>query len=294
MHVMPVATDIAAQAYWLAGIDPHYVLSYPSNLLALLRVAQKEDLHFPRLREIRCFGETVSDSLRQAALQLPGVRLTDLYSAQEVGVIALQCLDSGLYHIQAENLLVEVLDDNDAPCRAGETGRVVITDLHNYATPLIRYELGDYAEVGPVCPCGRGLPTLSRIFGRRRNLLCLPNGQRHWPHLHADRLQKALPGLRQWQLVQHTLQQIEVRLVVREAATSAQENALTALIHEELRYPFALRFRYQHDDMTSRGGKFEAFVCAMDAGGDEASDPDNLHGNGMSDSNTNGGLWHER
>ena len=39
---------------------------------------------------------------------------------------------------------------------------MVITDLHNFATPLIRYELGDYAEVGTPCPTGRGLPVLNR------------------------------------------------------------------------------------------------------------------------------------
>ena len=56
--------------------------------------------------------------------------------------------------------------------------RVVISTLHNFAMPLLRYDIGDFAEVGDDCPCGRRLPVLKRILGRQRNLLCLPSGQR--------------------------------------------------------------------------------------------------------------------
>ena len=44
--------------------------------------------------------------------------------------------------------------------------------------PLLRYEIGDYAEVGPTCDCGRTLPVLTRILGRDRNRLVMPNGER--------------------------------------------------------------------------------------------------------------------
>jgi phenylacetate-CoA ligase len=54
----------------------------------------------------------------------------------------------------------------------------VVTPLHNFAMPLIRYAIGDYAEAGPPCACGRGLPVLARILGRARNLLTLPHGER--------------------------------------------------------------------------------------------------------------------
>ena len=78
-----------------------------------------------------------------------------MYSSQEVGYIALQCPENESYHIQAENVLVEILDDDGLPCEPGEVGRVVVTALHNLATPLLRYDIGDYAEVGSPCSCGR-------------------------------------------------------------------------------------------------------------------------------------------
>jgi phenylacetate-coenzyme A ligase PaaK-like adenylate-forming protein len=88
------------------------------------------------------------------------VNIADIYSEQEVGYIALQFPDYPYYHVQPENILVEVLDDNGNVCSSGDIGRVVITTLHNFTTPLIRYEIMDYAKVGEPCSCGRGLPVL--------------------------------------------------------------------------------------------------------------------------------------
>src|SRR3546814_11153852 len=88
-----------------------------------------------------------------------------------------------VYHAQSENVLLEVVDDDGRPCGPGETGRVLITSLHNFATPLIRYELGDYAEVGSPCACGRGLPVIKQVLGRKRNRLILSDGRSGFPYL---------------------------------------------------------------------------------------------------------------
>ena len=61
-----------------------------------------------------------------------------------------------------------MLDGQGKPCGVGEIGRVVVTPLSNFAMPLIRYDVGDTAEVGPPCACRRGLPVLTRIIGRDR------------------------------------------------------------------------------------------------------------------------------
>jgi phenylacetate-CoA ligase len=88
-----------------------------------------------------------------------------MYSANETGYLALQCPLSGHYHVQSETVLVEVLDEVGRACRPGETGAVVVTPLQNFAMPLLRYSLGDFAEVGSPCACGRHLPVLKEILG---------------------------------------------------------------------------------------------------------------------------------
>ena len=99
------------------------------------------------------FDEVLEPGIRDAALSHWGVEVADAYSTVELGTIAHQCPANENLHVQSESILPEVLGDDGTPCLPGEVGRVVITALHNFATPLIRYELGDYAEVGEACPC---------------------------------------------------------------------------------------------------------------------------------------------
>jgi len=262
-YAQPLAMDVAQQAAWLARIDPKYLLTYPSNLSALLDRYEHGDTTPPSLRQIRTVGETLHPDLRERCRKLGGIEIVDMYSSQEVGLIALQCPTSGLYHIQSESLIVEVLDDEGKPCKPGETGRVVITDLHNFATPLIRYEIRDYAEVGPTCPCGRGLPTLSRIMGRRRNMVVFPDGRRHWPLIGAHRYRE-IADIRQYQAIQHAVDDIEIRLVVDAPLSKEQESKLTSLAHAALGHPFQLRFSYWQQELPkTRGGKFEEFVSLV-------------------------------
>lgn len=263
-HSLPITTDIEQQAIWLTQLDPAYLLTYPTNLTALLPLAKSGKLRMPRLREVRTIAETLPDGLREECQNLLGARLTDLYSSQEFGIIALQCPESGLYHIQSESLIVEILDESGQQCRPGDIGRLVATDLHNYATPLIRYEIGDYAEAGPPCPCGRGLPTLGRILGRERNMVRFPDGRRHWPVFGIHRFREMLPGLKQFQLIQRATQRIDVRLVVDGNPAPEQERALACVIREALNHPFELDFAYQSAEIPrTPGGKFQEFICTL-------------------------------
>lgn len=260
---MSISTDVRQQVDWLIEINPDYLLTYPTNLAALLRELQQRKVVLPNIRQLRTISETVPDELRILADQVLGVGITDTYSSQEVGVIALQCPASGLYHIMSECLIVEVLDESGEPCQPGQIGRVVITDLHNLATPLVRYDIRDYAEVGSACPCGRGLPTLKRILGRSRNMVQLPDGSSHWPITGFPKYREIAP-IRQFQFIQRSLKKVEVRLVCESALNTEQESRLAEVIHASLGFPFQLQFVYFPDEIPgSRGGKFEEFICEV-------------------------------
>jgi phenylacetate-CoA ligase len=262
-HAIPLATDVAQQADWLVKTDPDYLLTFPTNLSELAYQFEQHDLRLNRLRQIRSIGEMLTDDIRATARRVFHTEIADTYSSQEVGIVAVQCPHSGLYHVMAESLLLELLDDNGKPCAPGEIGRIVISDLHNFATPLIRYDIGDYAEAGPVCSCGRGLPTLKRIMGRQRNMLRLPDGRRYWPLTGSYRYREIAP-IRQFQLIQRSLELVEVRLVSDAPVTPAQELQLTTIIHEWMGYPFCLKFVYFDSEIPrGSGGKFEEFISEV-------------------------------
>ncbi len=252
--------DITEQLAWLAKVQPHYLLTYPSNLLALLNAAAEKSLRLENLIEVRSIGETLSTDLRERCEDQWSVKVSDLYSSEEVGNIACQCPENGRYHLMEENLVVEVLRDDGTPCAPGEIGRIVVTDLHNFATPLIRYDIRDYAEVGEPCTCGRGLATLNRILGRHRNMLRTPEGEVRWPLTGFHNFDEVTP-VRQYQFVQSERDLVEATLIVDEPLTPDQRAALEGIIRKALQWDHRLTVSDQCTPLAvGVNGKFEDFV----------------------------------
>ena len=243
---------------YLVKEDPEYFHVHPNVLLELIRISRERGVRPGKLREVRTMSEVLEIGVRYICLEEWGVPVIDMYSANELGTIARQCPENTHFHVQAESLLVEVLDDDGNPCAPGRMGRVVITALHNFATPLIRYDIGDNVELGPPCSCGRGLPVLKRIVGRERNLVVLPTGERVSSAFFDKELGKIAP-VRQLQLTQKTIQEIEVKLVVARPLTEAEENRLRERFTERAGYPFDFRFVYVDDIPRSASGKYEYF-----------------------------------
>lgn len=229
---LSVASTTDEQVAWLLREDPAYLIVYPTVLDAIARTLRTLGKKLPSLREVRTVSEALSEETRSLCRDVLGAPLVDMYSAQEVGYIALQCPSGTHYHVQSESVLVEILRDDGSPCTAGETGRVIVTDLHNFATPLIRYDLGDYAEVGAPCACGRGLPVLTRIVGRRRGMLRYADGRTTWPVFTVACRQAA--RYRECQLVQDSVTQLRLRVVPDGAMEPGAEAALRAALQRVL------------------------------------------------------------
>lgn len=261
---LDIRADIGEQANWLLQQDPHYLLSHPSNIEGLAEFCLKQGIRLERLRQIRTMGEVVGPELRAICRRAWNVSVVDMYSATEVGYMALQCPEHEHYHVQSEGVLLEVIDAQGWPCAPGEIGRVVVTTLHNFAMPLIRYEILDYAEVGPPCPCGRGLPVLRKIMGRQRNLLTFPDGRKNWPRIGYKHWLGVVP-IEQAQLVQRSLEEIEARLVTARPLTSDEEQKLTTILRTSLGYPFRISFSYHQEIPRSPSGKFEDFLSEVRA-----------------------------
>jgi len=242
---------------------PGYVLTHPSVIMGLAGHCLAKGIALPQLREVRTLGESPDDSLREMCRAAWNVPVVDMYSCQEAGYLALQCPEHPHYHVQSENILLEVVDAAGRPCGPGDVGRVLITSLNNFATPLIRYELGDYAEVGEPCACGRGLPVLKRILGRYRNLLTLPDGTRRWPRLGYESQLLDVAPIELMQMIQTGLDEIKVRLVMARPLNDSETDALRAFIQANLGYPFRLGFEYVDTIRNPANGKIEQFISLI-------------------------------
>lgn len=265
-RVLDVRRPVDEQLARLREFDPHYLLTYATNAHALARRAMATGVELPSLREVRVFGELPRPDLALQCREAFGALVSDVYSAEETGPMAAQCAEQGCYHVHAEAVLLEILDETGRECAPGELGRVVVTPLHNLVMPLLRYELGDYAVRGEACACGRGLPVLAAVAGRRRNMLRLPDGSSHWPSFPAT-VWLPFPCIRRVQLAQTALDSIEIRIEATRDLENDERERLFAALADRLGWPMQFTLRRLARIGRDDGYKFEDFVSLVDLQG---------------------------
>jgi len=255
-------STIEEQAAWVLRERPDYLHSFPSIIKELARWFRATGTPPPPLRRIRTFGEAVGDDLRTLCREVFGAGISDVYSSIDAGYLGIQCPDHEHHHVPAETIHLEVLDALDRPCRPGEAGKVIVTPLHNFAMPLLRYEIGDIAELGPPCSCGRGLPVLARVLGKTRDTIVLPSGERRFAHMGMKSIAE-FRTLQQIQVVQKTVYDLEVKLVTRGTFGAENETTLASVLRQAFGNHFAIAFTYHSVIPRSPGGKHFDFISEV-------------------------------
>ena len=119
MVMRHVTTPLSEQFDWLLDQKPDYLLTFPSNLLALIRLSKERHAKLGALREVITLGEALDPAVREICEKEWGLPVVDAYSSQEFGMLAVQCPAAPHYHVQSENVLVEIIDERGAALRAG-------------------------------------------------------------------------------------------------------------------------------------------------------------------------------
>ncbi len=265
-HAMCVNQDPRRQLEWLLRVNPEYLLSYPSNLEVLARLVAETGQRLPALRGIQAISETLTPGLQARVSATFGVPVFNIYSSVEAGYMTSPCPSGTGYHVHAENILLEVLDADDRPCAPGQQGRVVFTTLHNHRTPLVRYVIGDEAVVGPeACPCGRGLPLLREVLGKRRPPMQLPDGRtRHSADL-AEAV-SAVGGVLQYQCEQQTPDRLLVRIVPGSTWSADHTRRVVSAAHGFFESPIDVRVEIVERVPLGPGGKCSSIIALPEAG----------------------------
>ena len=171
--------------------DVRVIVGCPPTIEAMAEQLSRTDFRFPNLRGAVVTSSPLYPTVKHRIEQVLGVPLMGRYACTEMGILAHQCPEGGMYHINAAHYVVELLAvDSDNPVNVGETGRVIVTDLHSRAMPLVRYDTGDLATLAGSCTCGRPGLTLSAIDGRMMETIFDTSGRRVVP----QRLLVAIPG----------------------------------------------------------------------------------------------------
>ena len=161
----------------LHRLRPDYLLvnGVVARQLALAQLAS--DYEPIKIEQFLTVSDRIDPQLRILLNDVFAGRIIDRYSSEEFGYIALQCPVHDHLHICSPSLVVEVVDDEGNACDIGVPGRVLVTSLHNFAMPLIRYDIGDIAEFGEPCDTGWNWPVINQVNGRIRDSITLPDGE---------------------------------------------------------------------------------------------------------------------
>jgi phenylacetate-CoA ligase len=192
-----------------------------------------------------------------------GVKATNIYGCEEVGLIAGECERHEGLHINSDQLIVEILREDGEPAGRGEIGLVVVTDLLNLAMPFIRYRMEDMAEVSrQPCSCGRPFPVLSRIVGRTADFLRRTDGSRVAGISLIENSLTRIPGIDQMQIVQEALDRIVLRVVPGSTYATATFQELVGYF--QATFPGADIELHEIDSIPPEpNGKYRFSICRL-------------------------------
>ena len=259
-----VRTPIAQLIDWLARRRPTYLLTFPSILHEMAVHPDSWRVAEIGLKRIIAISEIVSPDLRSFVRTRFGCEIEQFYACAEIGCIAVQSPIDEACLVCEETALVEILDDAGKPVAPGETGRVVLTSFYNYATPFIRYAVGDFAtQAVEGCPSGRTLKRLERIEGRSRNALIAADGRRIWPNLVITPSLLKCVSVPLFQIQQPQGDQINLLLASSDGNAEPNQNQLMDYFNSLLGRPINLTITRVDRISRSVSGKLERIVSAI-------------------------------
>lgn len=257
----------------LRATRPVWAYGYVSMLAQFARYCLDESLPLAEagVRAVVTTSEVLSAGDRAVISQAFGAPVYDEYGCGEVGAVLYEC-ERGTRHLVAENLFVELLPD-PTPDEPG-AARLVVTDLHNRATPLLRYDVGDRVVAAPPCACGRGLPGFTKVFGRAYDFVETSDGTRYHGEFFLYVLESArdrgLP-VRQAQFVQEDADRVRLRVVAGEGRPAREAGEWMA---RELERRSGGRLRVEVQEVAAIGREASGKIRLIRAKGQEkGNDP---------------------
>lgn len=190
---------------------PGLIRCFPTPTVIIAEYIINNNISLPGIKGIVTSGEPLYSRQRDILERAFNSRVFNLYASREVGTVAAECKAHEDMHISVDSLVVEVTD-NGKRLPVGKFGEILITDLLNYAFPLIRYRIHDFGQLSDeICPCGMEYPLMKNVVGRTNDIFYDINGNKIVSvMLELDLVVKG-PKVGQVQIIQNSVKDILVR-----------------------------------------------------------------------------------
>ncbi|MEO8365075.1 MAG: phenylacetate--CoA ligase family protein [Pseudoxanthomonas sp.] len=241
---------------------PEIIVSYVASIVRLSQWLLKNGVRVHAPQAVLCAAEPLYEYQRKLIEQAFGCQVYNTYGCREFMLIASECEQRDGLHVNADHLRVELGDHIFASTERGIPRQVLVTDLHNYGAPLLRYANGDMAsERKGACACGRGLPLLDKIEGRSMDALRTPQG--HYVGELLEHLMFDTPGIARFQAVQSRVDVIDISIVRQAHFRESSLECIRASMHDAYGDGVRLNFHYADEIPLTPTGKLRVAISTL-------------------------------
>jgi phenylacetate-CoA ligase len=245
----------------IQSIRPQMLFGYPSALSHIGAHAEKTGqlLNHLGIKVAFVTSERLYDYQREKIETVFNCPVANGYGGRDAGFIAHQC-PSGNMHITAEDIIVEIIDEQGNVLPIGESGEIVVTHLATSDFPFIRYRTGDIGRLtDEICSCGRGLPLLKEIQGRTTDFVIAQDGT----VLHGLALiyvLRDIEGIESFKIIQESLDKTKIQIVKNEKYVTTAESIIEDVFKKRLGNTVEIEFEYVSEIKKEASGKFRYVV----------------------------------
>ena len=252
----------------LRRVKPRAIEAYPSALALIAAHIRDSGKPAPGVYAILIGGEQVFEHQRSLIREVFGKEPFSRYGSHENYLMGTECEAHAGFHVFSQDLVLEIVAEDGSPVAPGVEGRVLVTNLRARGMPFIRYDTGDIGAYATTpCVCGRGMPLLDHLSGRRCDTIYTRDGRRI-PGTGVGLSRFALLGATGVQLVQEDLDHLTARVVVPEAATPEEREAVrrgvNGILHASLGPCIALTVELLDHIEPSPAGKYVPVISKVD------------------------------
>ncbi|MBE9168011.1 phenylacetate--CoA ligase family protein [Pleurocapsales cyanobacterium LEGE 06147] len=243
------------------------LIGYSSVIYDLARhvISQGDTPEDFGVKGVLCLAEPLYPNMRDTIHKAFDCPVLSRYSNQECGVLAYECPTCGQYHLNTASYFFETLAlDRDEPTSPGTPGRIVVTDLYNYALPMIRYDTGDIGSIAPNDCSQFATPILQSLEGRRLDSVYDTAGRRLVSFVFDDIFETLgrLGVIKQFQFIQEGRTNYRLRLCVNE--TFSQEQSVIKQLKQILGADAQIEIDYVDEIPVLNSGKRKYIVSLYD------------------------------
>jgi phenylacetate-CoA ligase len=251
--------NIKNYLHLLLDKKPTMIRAFTSPIHEVARFAIERKLEFRFIKGIVTTGEPLYQHQRQLIERAFNCKVFDSYRSREAGPLAQECDEHNGLHINAESLLVEIVESEQSENLDQGEGEIVVTDLLNFGMPLIRYKMGDMGKISNrKCACGRGLPFLEKVTGRSADMLHTPDGKQITAGSLVLYLVDEAPGpLGQVQIVQDAADHLLIRTTPNPAPTEEIKVYQKEIVKKLFGASMRVSFESVEEIPRGRSGKYQ-------------------------------------